>query len=336
MNIDFEVNIDKEKYYEIIAFTEYAYFTDKIQKFSGIFGGKRTLGEYLENFIKGKLAEEAFKEFLKKNFNIEVLTDLDLADFIISDYIPDFVAIALNNRYIPLNFWVEIKEVRRGQKWLLVSSGGMNKRKYDAYAAVWIGLPDEHLACLLSERTEIRNLMCESWKEFMGDLKKSTNKIKCKIVGFASWADIEQIRNKNKTTNKLLNKKFGKNGWHHFDGNTALFDPDDASWKGATVGENVGIALSRLHKSSINQWDTFIDLLKNNKRIASNIPKKYTTKKGKIRSHPIPGICKSFKESSSDYREIHQRCIEFQLKKIREKHGTIKRESSWFKQPLKK
>lgn len=336
MPIRYEISVSRDRYLEIIGFTEYAFITGKIAKYSGILRGKRSLGEYIENFTFGKLAEEAFKEFLDVNFKIKVLTELGLADFAISDYLPDIVAMEKEGKWLPLKFWVDVKEVRRDQRWLLVPASSLTKRRYDAYIAVWVGLPDEHLALLTASIREVKEKIGDDWKKYLSELEKNVQEIPCRVIGFALWNDLENItKHEDVEAKKLLERKFGPKGCHYFDGETALYDPDDLTWKGAEVGKNTGIALGRLYKASAPNWKDFLEQLKSNKRIVPSIPLKYETKTGKIRAHSLPNICKPFTTKASDYREVHQMCMESQLEEINKKLGGLTRKSSWFQQALK-
>jgi len=318
-----EVYVSKERYLEILGFTTYVFITNRIGSFSGFFGGKRTLGQFLENFIYGKIAEEGLKEFLRAKFGLRTLTDTDIADFVKGIYLPDIIATEINGSWQIAKFWVEVKEVRRDQKWLLVPTSATRKRPYDAYIAVWVGLPDEHVAWLIKNVPQVAERMGEDWRKRMAELEEKVERIPCKVIGYALWDDIVTI-NKAHTDKKArdtLNEKFGKYGWYLFDGYTRLFDPEDPQWSGATVGENVGFALGRLERAT--NWKEFIDLLKRNKRIVS----------GRIPIKGRTGLPKQYK-IIDDYREASFRHLEDQLKDIQARFGDIHRKSTWFTQKL--
>jgi hypothetical protein len=321
----YNVYVSKERYLEILGFTTYVFVTGKIGSFSGFFGGKRTLGQFLENFIYGKIAEEGLKEFLKTNFGLQVLTDVDIADFIEGMYLPDIVAIKVKERWETAKFWIETKEVRRDQKWFLVPASATRQRPYDAYVAVWVGLPDDHIAWLIKNVPQVAERMSEDWQKKMKELEETIDKIPCKIIGYALWEDVVAVSEAygDEAKLKYLNEKFDEGGWYFFDGSTALFDPDDPQWSGAVVGENVGFALSRLEKGS--KWDTFVDLVEKNERtISERIPVKGRT--------GLPSNYKSYR----DYREASFRWLSNQLEHIQNRFGNIQRKSSWFTQKLPK
>jgi len=339
--MQYEVRVERDRYLEILAFTTYAYLSGKITAYSGILGGQRSLGEYIENFIYGKVAEEAFKKFLHSNFGIESLTDLDIADFILGYYLPDIIAVKLNDEYVATKFWIEVKEVRREQKWFLIPESGVTNRPYDVYVAVWVGLPDEHIAWLIKNVDEARSRMSKEWLKKMAEIEEMVSNINCRIVGYALYPDVERVlkaKNGDALAEKELDKKYGEEGWYYFDGRTALFNPDDRTWRGAVVGRNIGFFSSRLEKAS--KWDDeFLKYLYENERIVPLISKFYTyqDRKGRTRSRTRtikPDLCKKFGAKTEDYREIFQMCMEHQLECIKGKYGSIVRKTSWFKQTI--
>lgn len=317
------VYISKERYLEILGFTTYVFVTNRIGSFSGFFGGKRTLGQFLENFIYGKIAEEGIKEFLATKFGVGTLADVDIADFIQGMYLPDTIAVELGGLWEPAIFWIETKEVRRDQKWLLIPTSATRQRPYDAYVAVWVGLPDDHIAWLIKNVPQVAERLGEDWRRKMDELEKTVERIPCKVIGYALWDDIVAVNSAHnyKDAEISLNKRFGESGWYSFDGNTPLFDPEDPQWSGATVGENVGFALSRLEKAS--DWEKFVGLLKSNKRIVSE----------RIAIKGRTGLPKEYKVFN-DYREASLQWLKDQLADIQKRYGTIRRKDTWFIQKL--
>lgn len=335
--INTEIFVSRERYLEIIGFTSYAYITGQITKYSGMAGGRmRTLGEFIENFIYGKIAEEAFKIFLKTQLNVDTLTEVDIADFYQGIYLPDIVALKKNGNFVPLNFWIDVKEVRRDQKWLLVPASSIRQRPYDAYVAVWVGLPEDHVIWLVENVPEVKKKMSKDWVDKISEVANNINKIPCKISGFALWDDVlNVVKMEHGNSNEKLNaqqsivKKFGEKGAFYFDGNTPLFDPENPSWRGAVVGENVGFSLKSLEKSS--DWSKFVSLIIRNKKIIPQVslPR---TKKGVLSKRS--GLPPKF-DSFNDYRDAFQTYFQDQLDEIRKRFGKIKRNTSWFSQPLK-
>jgi hypothetical protein len=318
--MNFEVYVRRESYLEILGFTTYAYITNRITKYSGMAGGRvRTLGEFIENFVYGKVAEEAFKLFLNKELALRTLTEVDVADFYSGVYLPDVVAIEKNQSWEPAKFWVDVKEVRRDQKWLLIPASSIRERPYDAYVAVWVGLPDDHILWLIGNLNEVKRRMSDHWLKKVDELTKSIEAIPCKICGFATWNDVLAVTKKAQLTSR---------GGFYFDGNTALFDPDDNAWSGAQVGENVGFELKRLGQTS--DWKIFHSLITQNKRIISAVPMP-RTKSGQLsKKSGLPSWCNTFK----DFRDAYQAYFEKQLKDIEQKFRSIERTTSWFAQTL--
>lgn len=331
-----EVFVEKEKYLEIIGFTSYAYLADKITKYSGMAGGRmRTLGEFVENFIYGKIAEEAFRLFLKSRFDLQILTEVGIADFYSGMYLPDLVAMKIKGDWEPAKFWIDVKEVRRDQKWLLISASSVRRRPYDAYVAVWVGLPDEHFIFLAENVPEVKRKMTKEWVEKVSEVVEKVDKIPCKICGFASWVDVQNVVNTysgdapdRKKARADLDEKFGKNGGFYFGGETELFDPDDPSWFGAEVRENVGFSLKRLEKST--NWSEFVSSAVKNQKIIPNVPLPRIKSGALSKRSGLPPKYGKF----SDYREAFQTYFEEQLGDIEKRFGGIERTTSWFAQPL--
>jgi hypothetical protein len=308
-----EVFVEKDRYLEILGFTCYAYIAGKITKYSGIAGGRtRTLGEFIENFVYGKVAEEAFKSFLA-GFGLKTLTELDVADFYQGIYLPDIVAVKRDDEIIPLRFWIDVKEVRRDQKWMLIPASSVGKRPYDAYVAVWVGLPDEHVLWLMKNARCIEEKMSEEWLRKASEIARNIEQIPCRICGYATWDEVSAILERR--------GKFEVKGGYYFEGNTPVFDPEDPSWQGAKVRKNVGFYLKYLEKGS--NWENLLDLIKKNERIVPPVPMP-RTKSG------LPPRFKNY----DDYRNAFQEYFCQQLNSIRERFGKIERTRSWFAQSI--
>lgn len=323
MNLSCNINVSKEDYIEVLGFTSFAYLSGKIAKISRLFGGKRSLGEFLENFIYGKIAEIAFRNFLQQNFKIETLTDLDFPDFILGDYLPDIVAFKKNGSFIPLNFWIEIKEVRREQKWFLIPASSIRQRPYDCYVGVWVGLPDEHLMWLMKKVPEISKKMTKEWISVVDRIANEVEKIPCKIIGFVLWEDIKLLLDANNGSEKakeMLNKKFGEKHWRYFQKNKSLFEPGSDKKTGTKVGvENAGFSLIGMEKAS--NWKIFkTHLLRNERHV--DIPVPFRKKE------------KPPEELNGDRRDMLFNDMKSQIEKMLSNFKTLKRRRSWFSQPI--
>lgn len=334
-----KARVTKDQYYEILGFTTYAFITGKITRYSGIIGGQRALGEYIENFIYGKVAEVAFSTFLQSRFGVETLTDVDIADFILGIYLPDLVAIKnQNGQWDVLRFWTDVKEVRREQRWLLVPkiSSNSSPRLYDAYVAVWVGLPDDHLYWAISQIEDVKKKLGRDWIRRAEEIADSISEIQCEIKGFVLWEDVQRmidaVENNDSSAEEYLNNTFGHKCWHFFNGSKPLYDPKNPSWKGSQVRENFGFYLDSLR----SDWDVFVKHLNSNKRLVPDlgfnrvsVPDQYEELKKEYKKR-----YKSSKSKSYDFRSLYQQILEDQLTKIQCKFGTLKRKRSWFEQPL--
>ena len=322
MSEDEIIYVEKEKYLEIIGFASYVFFTKQITKYSGMAGGRiRTLSEFWENFIYGKIAEEAFKLFLNRNFSLKTLTEVDIAGFCKGKYLPDIVSLKSNSDFIPLNFWIDVKEVRRDQKWSLVSASSTQQRPYDAYVVVWVGLPEEHIIWLVKNVPEVEKRMSKEWLNEVSRIAENIEKIPCRIIGFVLWNEIDATMHKE---DHALRTK----GGFYFDGKTPLFDPEDSSWKGVKVKENIGFFLSKLKQES--KWELLASLILKNKKIIGEVPLKRTKSGELYKTYGLPPDFESFQ----DCRNAFQTYLYYQLEEIKQKFGTVERTSSWFAQPL--
>lgn len=289
----------------------------------------RTLGEYIENFVYGKIAEEAFKVFLKNNFNLQTLTEVDIADFYHGIYLPDIVVVKGEDDII-LKFWIDVKEVRREQKWLLIPASSIRERPYDAYVAVWVGLPEEHVLWLVENVPGVKEKMSEDWQNKVRKIADDIDKIPCKVYGFVLWDDVQNVivAQKSAQARKTITEKFGENHAFYFDGRTSLFDPENPSWKGSKVKENVGFTLKSLEKSS--EWERLILLIMKNSKIIGQVPLPRTESGEISKKSGLPQKFACF----TDYRDAFQAYLEEQLETIKKKFGKIERTKSWFAQPL--
>ncbi|MEM3790932.1 MAG: hypothetical protein QW260_07650 [Thermoproteota archaeon] len=328
-----KVTVKKEQYLEAIGFTSYAYLTKKITNYSRMGGQKkRTLGEYIENFIYGKIAEFAFKNFLEQNYNLETLTEVDIAGFYKGIYLPDIPAFKDGT---PLKFWIDVKELRRDQKWFLIPYSSVNMRPYDAYVAVWVGLPEEHVLWLIENIPYVKENMGADWKNKVAELANELNSINCEVIGYVTWEDISNVIEAylegNEESLKNINDKFGEGVAFYFDGNTALYDPEDKSWKGSVVDENIGFYTKSLER--VSDWSKLIDMIQQNQKIIGEIPIP-KTKSGSIKK----GVGLPEEYSSSDWNDLRsaaQNNFEKQLNDIYKNNNySLKRIKSWFSESL--
>ncbi|MEM4439451.1 MAG: hypothetical protein QW680_12575, partial [Pyrobaculum sp.] len=266
---------------------------------------------------------------------LEILTDADIADFIEGKYLPDILAIKKGRGecdYEIAKFWIEIKEVRRDQRWLLIPASSARERPYDAYVAVWVGLPDDHIAWLIKNVPEVAKRMTGSdWEKKFNELEKTIESIPCRVIGFVLWDDVKNVltvRQKSEIKNSL-NQKYGERRWYYFSKNSPLFDPEDPRWKGSKVrNENVGFYLKSIANASKNGWNELVEKIKANSRIVEGaVP---------IKKGEIPKVCKELAQKSyKDFRDLFLSCIEKQFNEIQRRYGCIRRVKSWFQQPLR-
>lgn len=255
------VSITIEDYLECIGFTIYAYLEDKIVKRDLMKGSERSLGEFLEHFIRGKLAELALKKYLQTSFGIESLTDVNLPIFIEGDYLPDLLAYKTSKVWDIARFWIEVKAVTAKQKWMLIPttsiSGGSRSqpRPFCVYVECLVDLPQEHVARLIKYFPKIREKMSEQWTEKLGDIQT----IEVTVLGYALYHDIACILGQ-----RNLDSVFGKGNYGYLEKHKTFLDQETGKPYGGFNRDNCAIRLSKLRQN----WDPFIQQVKTNSSLA--------------------------------------------------------------------
>ncbi len=317
------VNVLRDKYLEVLGFTTYAYFKGYITSYSGLIGGKRALGEYIENFIYGKIAEVAFQEFLGRHHGMRTYTDLDLCDFIIGDYLPDIVLMRDSaGKLVTMEFWIDVKEVRRDQKWLLIPASSVNSRPYDAYVAVRVGLPDDHLAWIIGQLNYVQTRMSRNWRQRWTQLNNIIQNIPCVVEGYVLWDDVYNVllaHQGSASAKNQLDAKFGPGNWGYF--------PEGSTPPGTSVRlrrDNIGFELSSLAGPS--NWRLFVGYISANRRLVPRVPLS-----GGGRKPKMPSACKNKFGSLPDFRDMSFKCLSMQLQQLATAHGGSPLcSTSWF------
>jgi len=225
-------------------------------------GSERSLGEYLEHFIRGKLAEHAFKKYLLTTYSQEVLTDVDLPVFIVGDYLPDLVAIKRNDTWDFARFWIEVKAVVKKQKWMLtpttsvIGSKRSQPRPYCVYVECLVDLPQDHISRLLKYEPNINRKMSTEWKEKLADLSE----IEVTVLGYALYNDIRDILGSEPEAVHRLNTTFGADNWRFLPKRKSFKDSETGASYGDFNRDNCVIRLSKLRQD----WDILASLLKKN------------------------------------------------------------------------
>jgi len=317
------VNVPRDKYLEVLGFTAYAYFKGYITSYSGLIGGRRALGEYIENFVYGKIAEVAFQEFLGRHHGMRTHTDLDLCDFIIGDYLPDVVLMRDSaGKLVTMEFWIDVKEVRRNQRWLLIPASSVNSRPYDAYVAVRVGLPDDHLAWIIGQLNYVQKRMGSNWRQRWTALDITIRNIPCTVEGYVLWDDVYDVLRAHQGSagaKNRLDAKFGRGNWGYFPAGRA---PPGTNVK--LRRDNIGFELSSLARAS--NWRSFVGYISANRRLVPRVPLS-----GDGRKPKMPSACKNKYGSLPDFRDISFKCLSMQLQQLAATHGGSPLcSTSWF------
>jgi hypothetical protein len=264
------VAVSAEEYVEALGFSIYTFLSGKIVKRDLYKGGaERSLGEYIEHLIRGKLSEIAFKKFLLERFKIESLLDLDLPIFIAGNYLPDIVAFKTEKGWAVPKFWIEVKAVTEGQKWTLIRAsslrGGRRRkaRPYDAYVNAMVHLPKNHLGRLIKHAPSVMRRASQEWLDKLQDLKS----VEVHVLGFALYADMARILKAgggDKEAEDQLNKIFGAGKWAFVKKGSKLVDPETGREIVEINADNCAIALSSL-RATEDEWKNLANLLKENR-----------------------------------------------------------------------
>lgn len=266
-----KVAIGSNLYIEAIGFSMYTFLTGKIVKRDLYKGGaERSLGEYMEHLVRGKLAEMAFKKFLLQEFGTQSLLDIDLPIFIKGKYLPDILAFKSDNGdWVLPRFWIEVKAVVEGQKWALIRVSSLRggrrakPRPYDAYVNVRVHLPKDHVGRLIRYSPRIAERVSREWVERLTDLEE----IDVEILGFALHSDMVCILNASvdEEAKKQLNSFFGA-GWAFVRKGSKLHDPETGKETVELGADNCAVAVSKLRAGL--EWESLLNLLDENKPLA--------------------------------------------------------------------
>lgn len=260
------VLVSPDDYIECIGFTTYAYLADKIVKRDLMKGSERALGEFLEHFIRGKLAEYAFKAYIENIAKLEALVDVDLPFFIAGGYLPDILALKTNEKWDFAQFWIEVKAVTGQQRWMLVpttSVAGTERkqpRPYCAYVNCLVDLPQDHVARLIKYAPKIAEKMSAEWQARLAD----TGEIKVTVLGYVLYNDIKNILTSDADSRRDLDEAFGSENWRYLKKRTSFRDTETHKTYGNFGRDNCVVRLTKLRQN----WEQFAGLIRNNRPLA--------------------------------------------------------------------
>ena len=260
------VLVSADDYLECIGFTTYAYLTNKIVKRDLMKGSERALGEFLEHFIRGKLAEYAFKTYIENIAKLEALVDVDLPFFIRGKYLPDILALRMNEKWDFARFWIEVKAVTGQQRWMLLPTTSVtgSKRKqprpYCAYVNCLVDLLQDHVARLIKYAPKIAEKMSPEWKAKLVDV----GEIKVTVLGYVLYNDVRNILTSDASSRQSLDEAFGPENWRYLKRQTSFKDIETGKGYGGFGRDNCVVRLTKLRKN----WEQFTGLIRSNKPLA--------------------------------------------------------------------
>ena len=300
-----KVVLSRDEYFECLGFAMYSYLSGKIVKRDLIKGSARSLGEYLEHLIRGKLAEVAFKKALNENFGLEVLVETDLPVFLEGKYLPDVVSFKREDTWHVPEFWIDVKATVEGQAWMLIPA---NKKKngyhvlprpYDAYVDVDVKLPADHLGRLIKYAPVLKDRVHKSWLKKLEDIER----IEAEVRGFILYKDLRDIQNakdeEDEGAQRRLSEQFGEHRWNIFEEGEKLYDPSTGATMGKGLGRcNFGVFLENLRK----EWDDLRDLLEKN---VATVPERFLEirKRSQFRTQAKRAIQKLLRNGRMDWFE---------------------------------
>jgi hypothetical protein len=259
------ITVSTDQYLESLGFTFWVFEAEKIGLRDLYKGSKRAFGEFVEHVVRGKIAELAFKNFMKQEHRAELLTEVELPVFLEGDYLPDVVAFRQGDAsWIIPTFWVDVKAVQEGHKWMLIRASSLSEAKtkrrtarlYDAYVNVLVKLPPDHLARLLKNVPDIGSRMSREMLNLLADVPH----VEADILGYALLSDIEDIlkaKNGDRVAEARLNSAFGEHNWAFFAKGGKAYDPETGEGGAEMQTDNCAVALSALR----SDWTRFLSLL---------------------------------------------------------------------------
>jgi hypothetical protein len=149
---------------------------------------RRGFGEYLEDFVPGKLAEVAFCRFLVEAFGLRAQPNFEVYPGIrqIDQGDVGFVLSGREIKYLS----IDVKATKPTARWACLDEKEFRNRPYKAYVWALLELPVGHLAGLVYEA--VRNGNLEELGEDIRRLGESLRSIKAELAGFALREDLER------------------------------------------------------------------------------------------------------------------------------------------------
>jgi hypothetical protein len=217
----FRVRVTAEQYIEALGFTLWTFKGGKIGVRDLYKKSKRAYGEFMEHVIRGKIAELAFKNFMRDKKLAELITEVEPPVFLEGNYLPDVLAFNEAGAWKVPKFWIDVKAEQEGQKWMLIrkssfAEGGRTKshRPYDAYVSVLVKLPPDHIARLLKQVPSIKKRMSREMIDELADLRQ----VEAHILGYArlsDFTDVIKAEGGSARAKRHLNRAFGRGGWKY-------------------------------------------------------------------------------------------------------------------------
>lgn len=177
--LDTKVNLTREDYIKALKFALKLRYAGKAVGDWRSTGTRRTLGQYMTDHASGKMAEMAFAKFLKANFGLEAEIDLKIYPGAQAIDRGDIASLKRGAKKFDPELKIDVKATGKTSKWLLVDQREFDNRFYDAYVAVMVNLPKNHLAEPIYEAIRNGNL------EELEDKIPKIRSVEALVAGFA-------------------------------------------------------------------------------------------------------------------------------------------------------
>lgn len=153
---------------------------------------QREFGQKITNWVKGQLAENAVKKFIKREFNLEIELDFAIHDNIVPQ---DIIGINSKSGIREPRVGVGIKSSKPKSAYLILGENeiAIVERRSDYYIFCRPDIPDDHLLRITKTRVEelVRNQQHYStYKDKMPEFENMF----CEIAGWCSIEELEKVK----------------------------------------------------------------------------------------------------------------------------------------------
>jgi len=232
--VERKVLLTSEDYVRSVKFALKLWYAEKPKSDWRSTGTIRDLGDYITDWAEGKLAEIAFGKFLESNWGIKVDLDFNVYRGPRAIDRGDVAAIEVGGIKREPKIKMDVKSTKPDSKWATVDLKEFEKRRYDVYVWVKVGLPLDHFARPIFEALRGENLIEIESKIPPFPLKQ----IEAEIAGFAYREDVEK--------------------WQTIKAGSFVCDPQDQKKKLFKAKTDNRAAPLRDLRNSVEEWNELV------------------------------------------------------------------------------